>query len=250
MFGEFFFFLLDVSIGINYTITDSTTNKQSRSFDYYYQTHLFFSLNSRIPALCLFLSTISLLGFLAVTAFATFPIGSGIICFLVGLGLGLQFVVRGVEVVGRVIGRSLKWTGKGLMKIVAFPLNLVRWKAASANATTTAAVDTGRSDEASVNGQTIPPSKSKARLKIPELLRNIGSRKQKVTEPAKGEESSGGKDWRERYEKAKAKTKKTKTKTKTQTQVKARAEEEARRKDLEKNRDLRAEMEFGSLTRV
>ncbi|THU85448.1 hypothetical protein K435DRAFT_843269 [Dendrothele bispora CBS 962.96] len=162
-----------------------------------YSTHIFFSISARIPALCLFLSSLTLLGFLALTAYAAWPTGVIVVCFLVGVVMGLQFVVRGVEVVGRLIGKGVRWIGKGAMKAVAVPVGffMKSGDGSTANGTVT---PNGTSGSGSQSQRT--SAKPDNTTHGTSATRDV----QKVTEPAVG---PGNEKWRARFKKEKSKKK-------------------------------------------
>ncbi|KAK7461386.1 hypothetical protein VKT23_008564 [Stygiomarasmius scandens] len=143
-----------------------------RSLDLY-STRIFFSLSARIPALCLLLSALALLGFLIITAYSAWPNGVIAVCFLVGFVMGLQFFVKIAEFAGKLLGRGIRWVGKGAMRAVAVPMGFF-----------------------TRNGGSSPDEDT------PQT--SVGEGKQKVTEPAVGPDSEV---WKTRWKKARAKTK-------------------------------------------
>ncbi|KAF8160156.1 hypothetical protein BJ912DRAFT_936177 [Pholiota molesta] len=73
-----------------------------RPFPFYrsrdlFESHFFFALSARVPALCMFIAACALTACLALIAFATFPQGVLLICFLVGVLMSLQFIVFGLN---------------------------------------------------------------------------------------------------------------------------------------------------------
>ncbi|KAF8957702.1 hypothetical protein BDZ97DRAFT_1951081 [Flammula alnicola] len=58
-----------------------------------FKSYFFFSLSARVPALCMFISAVSMMGFLGMVAFDAWPQGIIVMCFLVGLIMTLQFLV-------------------------------------------------------------------------------------------------------------------------------------------------------------
>jgi len=58
-----------------------------------YDTYFFFSLSSRVPTLCLFISALSLMGFLWIVAYTVWPAAVLAACFFVGVIMSLQFLV-------------------------------------------------------------------------------------------------------------------------------------------------------------
>ncbi|KAJ3755501.1 hypothetical protein EV360DRAFT_72818 [Lentinula raphanica] len=93
----------------------STTNFTSQSWGY-------FALSSRIPAICMVLSILFIGVFLlTVASEAAPPAGLWILGVLVGMGMGMQYVVRigkvlgrGVRVVVRGVGSGVMWVGNGV----------------------------------------------------------------------------------------------------------------------------------------
>ncbi|KAJ7577011.1 hypothetical protein C8J56DRAFT_972115 [Mycena floridula] len=65
-----------------------------------YGTYFFFALSARVPSICMFISAVSLMGFLALVAFQAWPMGVLVICFFIGLLMTLQFLVFGVHFIG------------------------------------------------------------------------------------------------------------------------------------------------------
>jgi len=62
-----------------------------------YGTYFFFSLSSRVPSFCMFISAFSLMGFLGLVAFDAWPYGVMAVSFLVGVVMSLQFLVFGAH---------------------------------------------------------------------------------------------------------------------------------------------------------
>lgn len=84
-------------------------------------SYFFFSLQARVPIICMLMSGMSLMGFLGVVAWSVWPTGLLVLSFLVGVLMTLQFLVFGawwfvgkVMCMGRKIGRAVKWlVGRG-----------------------------------------------------------------------------------------------------------------------------------------
>ncbi|KAJ3974371.1 hypothetical protein EV361DRAFT_1019539 [Lentinula raphanica] len=93
----------------------TTTTFTSQSWGY-------FALSSRIPAICMVLSILFIGVFLlTVASEAAPPAGLWILGVLVGMGMGMQYVVRvgkvlgrGVRVVVRGVGSGVMWVGNGV----------------------------------------------------------------------------------------------------------------------------------------
>jgi hypothetical protein len=68
-----------------------------------YDTYLFFSISAHVPTICTFLSAVSLAGFLALVAFATWPEAVVVLCFFVGIVMSLQYLVYGVHIAARTV---------------------------------------------------------------------------------------------------------------------------------------------------
>ncbi|RDB24425.1 hypothetical protein Hypma_008469 [Hypsizygus marmoreus] len=82
-----------------------------------YSSYFFFCLSARVPALCLFVSALSLMAFLGLVAFEVWPLGVLVTCFIVGLVMTLQFLVFGAHwCVMRVIG-AVKWVWRGARRL-------------------------------------------------------------------------------------------------------------------------------------
>ncbi|KAH9484615.1 hypothetical protein JR316_0004097 [Psilocybe cubensis] len=62
-----------------------------------YDSYFFFSLSARVPAFCMFISAVSLMGFLALVAFDAWPQGVIGVSFLVGIVMSMQFLVYGAH---------------------------------------------------------------------------------------------------------------------------------------------------------
>ncbi|KAG5732599.1 hypothetical protein E4T56_gene16874 [Termitomyces sp. T112] len=81
-----------------------------------YSSYFFFSLSSRVPALCLFFSALTLMEFMALVAFEVWPMGVLVVCFGVGIVMTLQFLVFGahwgvMRMKGAVqgVGKGVRW---------------------------------------------------------------------------------------------------------------------------------------------
>ncbi|KAF9476164.1 hypothetical protein BDN70DRAFT_995871 [Pholiota conissans] len=83
-----------------------------------FNTHFFFALSARVPALCMFTSACALTACLALIAFATFPQGVLVLCFLVGVLMSLQFIVFGVSWVGKRVVMGGKKGGERVRGVV------------------------------------------------------------------------------------------------------------------------------------
>ncbi|TFK72754.1 hypothetical protein BDN72DRAFT_792046 [Pluteus cervinus] len=62
-----------------------------------FDSYFFFSISSRVPAFCMFASSVALMLFLGMVAFDVWPQGVLVTCFLVGLVMTMQFLVYGVH---------------------------------------------------------------------------------------------------------------------------------------------------------
>ncbi|KAF7376510.1 hypothetical protein MSAN_00067000 [Mycena sanguinolenta] len=71
--------------------------------------YFFFALTSRIPSLLMLASAISLMVFMAIVAFSAWPTAVIVGCFLVGLLMGLQFLVF-----------TIVWVAKSVRKVFRF----------------------------------------------------------------------------------------------------------------------------------
>ncbi|KAJ7091873.1 hypothetical protein B0H15DRAFT_883232 [Mycena belliarum] len=77
-------------------------------------SYFFFALSARIPAVLMLTSAISLMLFLAFVAFSAWPMAVIVGCFVVGLLMGLQFLVF-----------SVLWVAKGVRRLFRFLVRLV-----------------------------------------------------------------------------------------------------------------------------
>ncbi|KAJ6521969.1 hypothetical protein DFH09DRAFT_1192127 [Mycena vulgaris] len=77
-------------------------------------SYFFFALSARIPSLLMLVSAIALMLFLAIVAFTAWPMAVIVGCFLVGLLMGLQFLVF-----------SLLWLVKSVRKLFRFLVGLI-----------------------------------------------------------------------------------------------------------------------------
>ncbi|KAJ7497701.1 hypothetical protein FB451DRAFT_1212450 [Mycena latifolia] len=77
-------------------------------------SYFFFALSARIPSLLMLTSAISLMLFLAFVAFSAWPMAVIVCCFLVGLLMGLQFLVF-----------SVLWVVKSVRKLLRFFVCLI-----------------------------------------------------------------------------------------------------------------------------
>ncbi|KAF9053434.1 hypothetical protein BJ165DRAFT_1447499 [Panaeolus papilionaceus] len=60
-------------------------------------SYFFFSLSARTPALCMFISAVSLMSFLAIVSFRAWPQGVTVVFFVVGIIMSLQFFAYGAH---------------------------------------------------------------------------------------------------------------------------------------------------------
>ncbi|PPR06114.1 hypothetical protein CVT24_004214 [Panaeolus cyanescens] len=60
-------------------------------------SYFFFSLSARTPALCMFISAVSLMGFLGIVSFRAWPQGVTVVFFVVGIIMSLQFFAYGAH---------------------------------------------------------------------------------------------------------------------------------------------------------
>ncbi|PPQ82814.1 hypothetical protein CVT25_009192 [Psilocybe cyanescens] len=83
-----------------------------------YGSYFFFSLSARVPAFCMFISAVSLMGFLAVVAFAAWPQGVIGISFLVGVIMSMQFLVYGAHWCANRVAEGGRVGGRGVVTVV------------------------------------------------------------------------------------------------------------------------------------
>ncbi|TFK35298.1 hypothetical protein BDQ12DRAFT_688289 [Crucibulum laeve] len=83
-----------------------------------YNSYFFFSLSARVPALCMFISALSLMGFLGLVAYDAFPQGVIVVCFLVGVVMSLQFLVYGVHRCVSLVAEGGRRGGRSVMGVV------------------------------------------------------------------------------------------------------------------------------------
>ncbi|KAF8987757.1 hypothetical protein BDQ17DRAFT_538122 [Cyathus striatus] len=83
-----------------------------------FDSYFFFSISSRVPALCMLASSVCLMVFLGLVAYEVFPVGVLIISFLVGLTMTLQFLVYGVHWTGMRVVRSVRVGKEGVRQVV------------------------------------------------------------------------------------------------------------------------------------
>jgi hypothetical protein len=62
-----------------------------------YSSYFFFALCSRMPAICMLISTFALMAFLGLVAFEVWPQGVLVVSFFVGIIMSLQFLVFGAH---------------------------------------------------------------------------------------------------------------------------------------------------------
>jgi len=83
-----------------------------------YGSYFFFSLSSRVPALCMFISALTLMGFLGLVAFNAWPQGVIAVCFLVGIVMSLQFLVFGAHWCATRVVEGGKASTRGVVRVV------------------------------------------------------------------------------------------------------------------------------------
>ncbi|KAG6886933.1 hypothetical protein C0995_003103 [Termitomyces sp. Mi166 len=86
---------------------------RTRALDIF-TTYAFFSLSARVPAFCLFASSLALMVFLGMVAFEVWPGGVLLMCGVVGVVMSLQFLVWGIREVGRGVGKGVRGVGRVL----------------------------------------------------------------------------------------------------------------------------------------
>ncbi|KNZ71289.1 hypothetical protein J132_00070, partial [Termitomyces sp. J132] len=101
---------------LRYNWCDLQTFK-TRALDIY-SSYFFFSVSSRVPAICLFFSALTLMAFMALVAFEVWPTGVLVVCFGVGIMMTLQFLVFGAHWVVMRVKEAVQWVGKGLRWII------------------------------------------------------------------------------------------------------------------------------------
>jgi len=83
-----------------------------------YGSYFFFSISARVPALCMFVSAVSLMGFLGLVAFGAWPEGVIVVCFLVGVVMSLQFLVFGVHWCASLVAQGGRAGTRGVVSAV------------------------------------------------------------------------------------------------------------------------------------
>jgi hypothetical protein len=85
-----------------------------------YGSYFFFALSSRVPALCLFISSVTLMLFLGLVAFDVWPMGVLITSFAIGIIMGLQWLVWLVHKTGVAIGKGVLGVYNGLRHVLGY----------------------------------------------------------------------------------------------------------------------------------
>ncbi|KAF9548083.1 hypothetical protein CPC08DRAFT_823567 [Agrocybe pediades] len=83
-----------------------------------FDSYFFFALSARVPALCMFISSLSLMVFLGVVAFEAWPQGVLFVSFFVGIIMTLQFLAYGVHWVGTTVAEGSRKGGRGVVLVV------------------------------------------------------------------------------------------------------------------------------------
>jgi hypothetical protein len=73
-----------------------------------------FALSARVPSICMFLSALSLMCFLALVAFDAWPEGVLVVSFFIGVIMSLQILVFGARLTARGVVRC----GNGVRALV------------------------------------------------------------------------------------------------------------------------------------
>lgn len=81
-----------------------------------YGTYLFFSISARVPMICTFIAAVSLMGFLSLVAFATWPEAVLVLCFVVGILMSLQFLVYGVHLAAKTVANGGRAGGRQVIR--------------------------------------------------------------------------------------------------------------------------------------
>ena len=66
----------------------------------------------------MFISAVSLMGFLALVAFDAWPEGVVAVCFIVGIIMSLQFLVYGVHWCAKRVAMGGRASGRGVVRVV------------------------------------------------------------------------------------------------------------------------------------
>jgi len=83
-----------------------------------YGSYFFFSLSARVPAFCMFISAVSLMGFLGLVAFEAWPQGVIVVFFFVGVVMSMQFLVYGVHMAARTVANGGRASGRQVVRAV------------------------------------------------------------------------------------------------------------------------------------
>lgn len=83
-----------------------------------YGKYIFFSISSRVPTLCMFISSLALMAFLGIVAFNAWPQAVLAFCFLVGVVMTLQFLVYGVHIAARTVATGGRAGGRHVLRAV------------------------------------------------------------------------------------------------------------------------------------
>ncbi|KAF8163851.1 hypothetical protein B0H34DRAFT_341343 [Crassisporium funariophilum] len=98
-------------------LIDIPPRQQYRAKDVY-DSYFFFALSARVPALCMFISALSLMGFLGLVAFEAWPQGVIVVCFVVGVVMSLQFLVFGAHWCAERVVKGGRAGGRGIVRVV------------------------------------------------------------------------------------------------------------------------------------
>ncbi len=104
----------DIWFLLRYTWLDVPTF-MTRARDVY-GTYFFFSISARVPMICTFISAVSLMGFLSLVAFATWPGAVLVLCFVVGILMSLQFLVYGVHLAAKTVAYQGRAGGRRVIR--------------------------------------------------------------------------------------------------------------------------------------
>ncbi|KAG6915177.1 hypothetical protein DXG01_012861, partial [Tephrocybe rancida] len=83
-----------------------------------YSSFFFFALSARMPALCIVISSFSLMVFMALIAFEVWPVGMLMMCFGMGLVMTLQFLVYGVHMCTLWVLGAARWIKRAGRKLL------------------------------------------------------------------------------------------------------------------------------------
>jgi len=81
-----------------------------------YRSYFFFCLSAKVPALCLAVSSISLMMFLLSVSYNAWPAAVLVMCFFAGVLLSLQYIVFGAEWVGRRVLGGMRAVARGALR--------------------------------------------------------------------------------------------------------------------------------------